>query len=166
MLKTLMITIISISKCTFSLTTSSTKGCPRPPISGPQNDCIFFSEKKKERRQDGLFDEEDLNRQWHELFGEWKILNKYVVQFHTELKKHLRLFHDHDYFNVMHALRRVYKLISTETFGTQPITLTIAINSRIYLSPFKHRKNHYNTVWGKNRIQYRRNSTCYTSQGC
>ena len=64
-----------------------------------------FSEKKKERRQDGLFDEEDLNRQWHELFGEWKILNKYVVQFHTELKKHLRLFHDHDYFNVMHALR-------------------------------------------------------------
>ena len=69
----------------------------------------YFSEKKKERRQDGLFDEEDLNRQWHELFGEWKILNKYVVQFHTELKKHLRLFHDHDYFNVMHALRFIFK---------------------------------------------------------
>ena len=78
-------------------------------LGGPYE--LFHSEKKKERRQDGLFDEEDLNRQWHELFGEWKILNKYVVQFHTELKKHLRLFHDHDYFNVMHALRPVLKFV-------------------------------------------------------
>ena len=121
MLKTLMITIISTSKCTFSLTTSSTKGLSASvnpwPYSGQYNDPLFFSEKKKERRQDGLFDEEDLNRQWHELFGEWKILNKYVVQFHTELKKHLRLFHDHDYFNVMHALRRGFKLIPTAIFS-------------------------------------------------
>ena len=65
-----------------------------------------FDEKEKKRTtpNNGLFDEDELNRKWQENFESWKILNKYVVSFHNELKKGLRLFHDQSSFNVMHAL--------------------------------------------------------------
>ena len=71
---------------------------------------IFFDnvfdekEKRQSKTLNDIFEEENLNRQWQENFTEWKILNKYVVQFHNELRKGLRLFHESESFNVADSL--------------------------------------------------------------
>lgn len=74
---------------------------------------IFFDNvfDEKEKRQsktfNDIFEEDELNRQWQENFTDWKILNRYVVQFHDELRKGLRLFHETTRlkFNVADSLK-------------------------------------------------------------
>ena len=72
---------------------------------------IFFDnvfdekEKRQSKTSNDIFEEDELNRQWQENFAEWKILNRYVVQFHNELRKGLRLFHETDRFNVADSLK-------------------------------------------------------------
>ena len=73
---------------------------------------IFFDnvfdekEKRQSKTLDGIFEEDELNKQWQENFTEWKILNKYVVQFHDELRKGLRLFHETQRFDVINSLTK------------------------------------------------------------